>query len=120
MPLTKKRLHDLLHEFKRASFRIDHSPDSLQAISQECKEVADRVLKEEFHYHFHKLPDANRVEIINMIHNYTTEAILPPIIARITERQVVLEKKLDHVVGFLERALEALSESGEPVTTAAD
>ena len=111
MSLSKTDLHDLIVEFKRETFRIDHSPDSLRQITEECKSVADQVLKDKFEYHFHKLPDANRVEIINMIHNYTTEAILPPIIAKITQRQLVLERKLDRVVELVERAFEAVSDA---------
>jgi len=110
MTLSRTELQDLLANFKRETFRIDHDPDSLKQITSDCKELADEVLRDKFEYHFHKLPDANRVEIINMIHNYTTEAILPPIIAKITQRQVVLEKKLDRVVQFIERSLDALSD----------
>lgn len=109
MPLTRKRLHDLLHDFRKESFQIDHDPDSLHRIHDQCKEIADSVLRDKFEYHFHKLPNADRVEIINMIHNYTTEAILPPIITRITERQMVQEEKLARVVKLVEDALEALS-----------
>jgi hypothetical protein len=109
MALTRRIVRDLLGEFRRETFRIDHHPGTQQTIAQECKEIADQVLKEKFHYHFHKLPDADRAEIINMIHNYTTEALLPPILTRITRRQVVLERKLGRVVDLLERTLEAMA-----------
>ena len=119
MPLTRQRLGELLTEFRRETFKIDHNPDSLAKITEACKEIADEVMQEKFEYHFHKLPDANRVEIINMIHNYTTEALLPPIVAKITQRQIVLERKVDRVVELVEASLEALSE-GVEATAAID
>ena len=67
--------------------------------------ATEEILEEKFHYHFHKLPDANRAEIINMINNYALEALLPPIVEKITKRQLVLERKLELLVGLLEESL---------------
>ena len=68
-------------------------------------------------YHFHKLPDANRAEIINMINNYTREAILPPVVERIVMRQVKLEKRFDALMGLTQQLLELLSTDPEQQTT---
>ena len=43
-----------------------------------------------------------------MINNYTLEALLPPIIEKITTRQLILEKKLDLLVSLLENALDKI------------
>ena len=50
-------------------------------VARDPNETED-VLEQKYHYHFHKLPDADRAEIINMINNYTREAILPPIVEK--------------------------------------
>jgi hypothetical protein len=68
------------------------------------------VLAQKYSYHFHKLPDADRAEIINMINNYTREAILPPVVERLVQRQVLVEHKLEALADLLEKMLEALSE----------
>jgi len=107
--MTKRRLKELLHEYKRDTYRMTHSPDSLDAITKQCVAIASEVMKDKFHYHFRKLPDANRAEIINMIHNYTTEALLPPILEKIISRQLLMERKLDRTINLLERALEAVT-----------
>jgi hypothetical protein len=48
-----------------------------------------------------------------MINNYTLEALLPPIVEKISKRQLLLERKVDLLVGLLEEALERISESDE-------
>ena len=102
-----KRFQQLLHDYKLQIFHNEHDKQSVD-------EVTEEILEEKFHYHFHKLPDANRAEIINMINNYTREAILPPVVERIVQRQVVLEKRMEALVHLTERILENLST--EPVS----
>ncbi len=104
-----RKFKKLLHDYKKEAFHAEHDPRSAEEIAAECMKVTDDVLREKFEYHFHKLPDANRAEIINMINNYVREAILPPIVERIMHRQVVLERRLEAVVHLLEQVLETLS-----------
>ena len=59
------------------------------------------------------MPDASRAEVINMINNYTLEALLPPIVEKISKRQLLLERKVDLLVGLLEEALDRIGESDE-------
>ena len=72
-----KKFQELLHQYKLEVFHNEHGKPSLDEITSECMHVTEEILEEKFHYHFHKLPDANRAEIINMINNYTREAVLP-------------------------------------------
>jgi hypothetical protein len=99
----------LLTEYRREVFKVEHDRKSIEEITSECVNFADEVLAQKFNYHFHKLPDANRAEIINMISNYTREAILPPVVNKLVQRQVVLEKRLERLVNLVEGVLEELS-----------
>ena len=105
-----QKFQKLLHDYKLHVFHNEHDKRSVEQITAECLHVTDEVLKAKYHYHFHKLPDANRAEIINMINNYVREAIMPPIIERVVMRQIKLEKRFDAVVELLEKTLETLSE----------
>ena len=80
--------------------------------------VTEEILEEKFHYHFHKLPDANRAEIINMINNYTREAVLPPVVEKLVLRQLVLEKRVEALVHLMEQMLEVLSAPSEEAPAA--
>ena len=105
-----KKFQELLHQYKLEVFHQEHDKKTTQEIADECMHVTEEILEEKFHYHFHKLPDANRAEIINMINNYTREAVLPPVVERVVHRQVVLEKRLNALVHLLESLFEELSD----------
>ena len=113
-----KKFQELLHEYKREAFKAEHGASSAEQIAKECTEIAEDVLKAKYNYHFHKLPDADRAEIINMINNYTREAILPPVVERIVERQLRIEKRMGEMVHLIEHMLEALSEAPAGAGTA--
>jgi hypothetical protein len=105
-----KKFQQLLHQYKLASFKVEHDKKNVEEITRECMDICGDVLQQKYEYHFHKLPDANRAEIINMINNYTREAILPPVIEQIVHRQVVLEHRFAELVNLIEGMLELLSE----------
>ena len=107
------KLKKLLHDYKVNLFHDEH--DNVQEVTQECMAITEEVLNQKYHYHFHKLPDADRAEIINMINNYTREAILPPVIEKLVERQVASEKRVRALEALMENVLVALSE--EAVTS---
>ncbi len=104
-----RRFQDLLHGYKRDVFQLEHHQKDVDSITQECMDLCEDVLQQKYHYHFHKLPDANRAEIINMINNYTREAILPPVVEKLVERQILLERRITALQGLIEQMLEALS-----------
>ena len=107
------KFKDLLHQFKLDVFKMEHNQKDVAQITQECMDICEEMLQHKYEYHFHKLPDANRAEIINMINNYTREAILPPVIEQIVHRQVMVERRFDALVAFLENMLEALSNDAQ-------
>ena len=113
-----KKFQELLHQYKLEVFHNEHDSPSLEEITSECMHVTEDILEEKFHYHFHKLPDANRAEIINMINNYTREAVLPPVVEKLVLRQLVLEKRVEALVHLMEHMLETLSASAEDTPAA--
>jgi hypothetical protein len=103
------KFQQLLHDYKVELFHVAHDKKSAEEISSECLHLTEDVLKSKYHYHFQKLPDASRAEIINMINNYVRDAILPPVVEKIVTRQVLLEKRLAAQQHLLEKILETLS-----------
>ena len=104
------KLKNLLHDYKREVFQLAHHQKDVESITQECVHITEDVLQQHYRYHFHKLPDANRAEIINMISNYVREAVLPPVVRKMAERHVVLERRVAALEKLLAASLEVLSE----------
>lgn len=100
----------LLHQYKLEVFHATHDKKTAEEIATECLKATEDVLKHKFHFHFNRLPDADRVEVVNMINNYVREAILPPVVEKLVHRQILLEKKLDALLHLQEKMLEALSQ----------
>jgi hypothetical protein len=105
---VKQKFAEALQSYRKDVFKVDHDPAELSKLTKESLHISEETLDNAYHYHFHKLPDASRTEIINMINNYTLEALLPPIIEKMTTRQLILEKKLDLLVSLLENALDKI------------
>ncbi len=106
-----RKFKQLLHDYKRDVFQIAHHKKDVESITRECVHICEDVLQQHYHYHFHKLPDADRAEIINMISSYVREAILPPVVEKLVERHVLLERRVEALQKLLESSLEALSEA---------
>ena len=104
-----KKFEELLHKYKLEVFHAQHDKKSADEIAGECMEITEEVMQAKYHYHFHKLPDANRAEIINMINNYTREAILPPVVEKLVARQVMMDKRIDGLEHLTKELLELLS-----------
>ena len=113
-----QKFKDLLHEYKREVFKAGHGIQCADTIAKECMAATEEILEEKFEYHFHQLPDANRVEVVNMINNYVREAILPPVVEKLVHRQVVQEKRIDALVHLMETLMETLSDESlsDPVS----
>ena len=106
----KQKFADSLRAFRRDVYKIEHDPEEVKHITEESLHFTEDFLDNAYHYHFHKLPDASRAEIIKMVNNYALEALLPPIVEKMTRRQLILEKKLDLLVGMLEKALDRIGD----------
>lgn len=103
------KFKDLLHKYKLEVFHRQHDKKNVEEITTECMHITDDVLKQKYHYHFKQLPSADRAEVINMINSYTREAILPPVIEKLVQRQVLLEKRFEALLHLTEQILEELS-----------
>lgn len=113
----KKKFHDLLHAYKVEAYRITHNHNSDAApepeVAEEIKRFTEDALNHEFHYHFHKEPSPERLETITMIKNFTVEALLPPVIEKVMQRTIVLERQHRALVKLVDGLLGALSEEIE-------
>ncbi len=105
-----KKFQDLMHRHKVQAFHQEHDRASVDELSRQCLHITEDVLQQKFRYHFQKLPDADRAEIINMIQSYVREAILPPVVEKLVARQVRLEQRIDSMEKFQHELLEVLSE----------
>jgi hypothetical protein len=105
---VQRKFKKLLHEYKVNLFHEEHT--NVKQLTEKCMAITEEVLNQKYQYHFHKLPDADRAEIINMINNYTREAILPPVIEKLVERQVANEKRVQALEKLLENVLTTLSD----------
>lgn len=107
----KQKFAEALKEYRKEVFKVEHDQNELVDLTKEALNITEDSLQNAYHYHFHKLPDADRAEVINMINNYTLEALLPPVVEKITLRQLQTERKLDLLVRLLEEALERIGDN---------
>ncbi|MDA0667524.1 MAG: hypothetical protein O3A95_07605 [Planctomycetota bacterium] len=105
----QKKFAEALKTFRKEVYKVEHDADQLKELTNDALNLTKDSLDNAYHYHFHKLPDASRAEVINMINNYTLEALLPPIVEKINKRQLMVERKLDLLVSLLEDALEKIN-----------
>lgn len=105
-----RKFKAILHDYKKEVFHAQHDRSSLEEMTTAVLVATQDVMQEKFTYHFHKLPDADRAEIINMINNYVREAILPPVIEKILQRQLLQERRVDAIEHMLQEVLEVLSQ----------
>ena len=107
------KFKELLHQYKLEVFHTENDKRSVQEITTECLHLTEDVLRQKVRFHFREIPDKSRAEVVNLIHDYVREAVLPPVVEKLVHRQVVLEKRLTALLHLTEKILEALS--AEPV-----
>jgi len=107
---VKQKFAEAIRSYKKDVFKVEHDPEELNHLIKDSLEFTEDALDNAYHYHFHKLPDASRAEIINMVNNYVLEALLPPIVKKISRRQLLNERKLELLVHLLEDALDRIDD----------
>ena len=105
----KKAFHELFHRYKVESFKVSHNHDSVEQITKEILSFTEETLNNAYHFHFHQDPDPKRIETFNMIKHYTMEALMPPVVEKVTRRLVTLEKQHHALVKLVGDLLETLS-----------
>ena len=111
----KKKFKDLLHEYKVEAFKISHNEQS-DELREEIHQFTEETLKGAYHFQFHQDPDPQRMVTFNLIKNFMLEALLPPVMERVTRRLIVLEKQHVELVKLVDEILEALSDDADSET----
>jgi len=105
----RAQIHDFLHEYRRRVFDLEHDADLVEKRKGRAKEFADELLDQKFHYHFHKKIDEERAEFIQLIHNYCREALLPPILERLAQREALIEQRHQAALELVGRVMESFA-----------
>lgn len=103
--VDRSKVHEALHDYKRECYQLEHAPEVHDVVVRDAQRLVHDVLAQNFHYHFHKPVNPERAEVFGMIENYTREAVLPPVVGKLVERIVLLEKRHDAAIRCLERVL---------------
>lgn len=107
--LDRTQVTEILHDYKKECFQYQHSAEH-EVVARERDRLVEEVLAQNFHFHVHKPLDPPSAEILGMIENYTREAVLPPVVAKLAERVVLLEKRHDAAIKAMERLLDLMEE----------
>ncbi|MBI5850080.1 MAG: hypothetical protein HZB39_03440 [Planctomycetes bacterium] len=110
----KKKFRDLLHRFKVESFKTSHNHETDEELGREIKRFTEHALNDAFHFHFQKDPSPERLETFTMIKNYTLQSLMPPVIEKIMQRVVTVERQHRLMVKMLDELLEILSHEEHP------
>jgi hypothetical protein len=106
---VKDALKELLHRYKVEAFKISHANDRVQETTEQILKSTEDALNNEYHYHFRRKPNPERIETYKLIKNYTLEALLPPIVEKLVRRITVLEKQHDELVCLIDGLVDVLS-----------
>jgi vacuolar-type H+-ATPase subunit E/Vma4 len=106
----EKKFKSILKAYQKEISHIrHHSKAATDAITKEAISKTHEALKNNYTYKFHKEPTKERMEIINLIQHYVSEAILPPILKKVEDQIVVLNKEHELIMKMIETILETLS-----------
>lgn len=109
----RAEIHQVLHDYRRAVFELEHDEARVLERKEKAKQFTNEVLDQKFHYHFHQKVDAQRAETIQLIHNYCREALLPPVLERLAEREFLLEERHQHALQMVERVMNSFASEVE-------
>lgn len=106
----KKKFRKLLHAYRVRAFKATHAEEAADEATDEMLSSTGEALNNAYEYHFHRDPSPKQIETLNMIKNYTLEALLPPVVEKIMRRLDRLEKQHAALVDLVDRILEELSD----------
>jgi hypothetical protein len=107
---VKEKFRTLLHAYRVRAFKATHTDDAVDEATEETLSSTGEALNNAYEYHFHKKPSPKQIETLNMIKNYTLEALLPPVVEKIMRRLDSLEKQHAALVALVDGILEELSD----------
>jgi hypothetical protein len=114
--LLKAQISSFLHDYKKRVFELEHDAQLVSQRNEAVKKFVGEVLDEKSHYHFHQKIDPAHAQTLDLIYDFSREALLPPIVTRLTERVMMLEARQQAALDLVHKMLEALAkEEGAPV-----
>lgn len=113
----KKKFRDLLHHYKVEAFKISHNQEADADFVREIKRFTEHALNDAFRFHFHQDPSPERLETFTMIKHYTLESLMPPVIEKIMQRVMTVERQHGLMVQLVDGLLEALSDEADSAAT---
>ncbi len=113
--VLKTQLSSFLHDYKKHVFELEHDARKVEARKLAAGKLAREILDQKFHYHVREKVDASKAEMLQMIHHYCTEALLPPVVMRLAEQYLLAEERHAVTLSVMKDMLEALAEQ-EPAT----
>jgi hypothetical protein len=111
--VSRERVHQVLHDYKKECFFLEHRSGTHEQVEQETRKIVKELLAIPHHFQFHTQPTPERAEILNLIEDYVREAVLPPILNRLVERLLVIERRHQAGVRALERFSNLFEESAQ-------
>ncbi len=114
--VSRDQVHQILHDYKKECYFLEHKSGMHEQVEHETQRVVKELLAIPHHYEFHRQPTPEHAEVFNMIEGYVREAILPPILHRLVERLLVLERRHHAGVRALERLTSMFEQASERET----
>lgn len=103
--VSRERVHQVLHDYKKECFFLEHRSGVQEQVEAETQRIVKEMLAIPHRFEFHSKPTPEQAVMLNLIEDYVREAVLPPILHKLVERVLIVERR--HQAGA--RALERLS-----------
>lgn len=109
--VSRDSVQQILHDYKKECYFLEHRSGVHEQIEHDTQKIVKEILAVPHHFEFHQKPTKEQAETINTIESYVREAVLPPILNRLVERTLVLERRHQAGVRCLERLISLFEES---------
>ena len=110
--VDRAKVKEILHDYKKECFQYEHS-EAHETVERDTQRLVEEVLAQNFHFHLRKPVNPESAEILSMIENYVREAVLPPVVTKLSEKIVLLEKRQEAVVNAMSRLVTLMEDGGE-------
>jgi hypothetical protein len=111
--LLKTQIRGLLHDYKKRVFELEHDERMIHDRRDRVRRMVAEILSEKSHYHVHQKIDKAQADTLDLIYDFCHEALLPPIVTKLTERIAILEARQQAAIELAQRALETLAAEEE-------
>ena len=108
--ILKAQIRKFLHDYSKEVFKVEHEQDHVDKRHEAAERLVKEILDQKFHYHLHQKVDPDRAETIQLIHNYCTEALLPPVLQRMAADVLLAQEKHTVAMDLIRRVLDTLAE----------